>query len=517
MIVLGVSLWYFSYVFRISEGTFFTVGLGDWIDPYFMNYLLEHWYTSLLHLTDPASPPIFFPVQGTLGYSHGLVLYAPFYAAARLFLHPFAAYNAAIFLVLAAGTWCLYVLFRRFAGLGFFESLLLAAFFASSENIVNTGTGGWAQRASVFLMPPILLMAIAAARMADGRRRVALAWLAGLLAALLFTHDFYTGQLGVLVFGLLAVGLLITRRAQVTSLWRAHRRYVVALGVGAALGSVIFLWIYLDAYLEHPRFPENQLSEALVPVDPSQWHTFSDVVDRLVAYPSARSFSFSFLAVLLAWLPWFRVSRDDRWYGVWFLLVSVLVLLIPLQWHGHSIWKAIFAPLPGFSAIRDPKRIVFIYELAVVLVTAAFLVRLPKASALRVIVGLLLLFFLAIDRNPERFEFNRPVSVFARWVAAPIQANAGCTSFFIKGASADYMSRSGHMWTLYAVDSAFIGLAHRIPTLNGYSAWGPDDWGLANPQEPEYLKAVDRWIDTHQLHGVCALDIEARTMRPYRY
>ena len=41
-VVLAVSLSYLSYVFGVFHETFWTAGLGDWIDPYFINYLLEH-------------------------------------------------------------------------------------------------------------------------------------------------------------------------------------------------------------------------------------------------------------------------------------------------------------------------------------------------------------------------------------------------------------------------------------------------------------------------------------------
>ncbi len=76
--VVALSLAYVAYVFRRADGTFFTVGLGDWMDPYFINALLENWYRSLTHFAAPA-PPWFFPSNRVLGYSHSLVLFAPFY------------------------------------------------------------------------------------------------------------------------------------------------------------------------------------------------------------------------------------------------------------------------------------------------------------------------------------------------------------------------------------------------------------------------------------------------------
>ena len=139
--VLASTAIYFSHVFRFHNDTALTSGLGDWVDPYFINFLLEHWHRSVWSLADPSSPPMYFPARGTLGYSHGLILYAPFYLAFRPFLDPFQAYTATVFLVLVTGSLCLYVVLRRFAGLRFIESLLLTAFFFSSRNVINGGTG----------------------------------------------------------------------------------------------------------------------------------------------------------------------------------------------------------------------------------------------------------------------------------------------------------------------------------------------------------------------------------------
>ena len=93
----------------------------------------------------------------TLGYSHALILYVPFYVAMRLFVHPFPAYSLALAAVMETGIVCLYLLLRRRFHLPFLESLLLTVFFFTSPNVVNGGVSVWSQRASVFLIPPILL------------------------------------------------------------------------------------------------------------------------------------------------------------------------------------------------------------------------------------------------------------------------------------------------------------------------------------------------------------------------
>jgi hypothetical protein len=66
---------------------------------------------------------------------------------------------------------------------------------------------------------------------------------------------------------------------------------------------------------------------------------------------------------------------------------------------------------------------------------------------------------------------------------------------------------------LSSIDAMFISLNHRLPTLNGYSAWAPEGWNLRNPPEPEYLDRARAWITDHHLTGACALDVDARTMR----
>jgi hypothetical protein len=126
---------------------------------------------------------------------------------------------------------------------------------------------------------------------------------------------------------------------------------------------------------------------------------------------------------------------------------------------------------------------------------------------------LLCLYSVATDSRPERLDYARPVALFHRWVEAPIAVDPGCRSFYVKRASAAYTSRSDNMWSLYAGDAMFISLRVGLPTLNGYSAWGPAGWELTNPQEPAYPEKVQRWIKRNNLKGVCELDIEARTMR----
>jgi hypothetical protein len=453
--------------------------------------------------------------------------------------------------------------------------------------------GVWSQRASVFLIPPILLLLFVSARMHPGRVRLLLAGLGGFLLTLLYVQDFPTAHLGLLVAAFCGVAVLFVegrpvqriaalgkslprvfwlaltivglagawvyfasirggidlqilglrlrshgwqRPAQIAFvalvalfLVNARRRagprragpriprvspWLVALSIGVAAGVLVFLWFYLGVYREHRRFPEDQLVNSLLPRDPSRWHSPLDFLRDLAAYDAMRPFALVFVVGVLALIPASGVDRRTRSYCLWAFAISLVVLLIPLRFPQLSVWRLFFEWQPGFSVIRDPKRIISAYELAAALGVGLWMARLPPKSPWRISTALFALLLLVAERNRETFDFRRPIEIYERWVAAPIAVDPACRSFYIKGASEKYMSRSEHRWTLYSVDSMFVSMNHSLPTLNGYSAWFPADWDLHNPQEEDYPDHVRQWIEEHGLTGVCELDIDARTMTP---
>ena len=592
-VALAVPLLYVAHVLQISDDGFWRAGLAYWLDPYFINGLLEHWYVTVTEGADPSSPPMYFPARGTLGYSHGLVLFAPFYVPFRLFLHPFLAHNWMVFAVLATGCVCLYALFRRM-GLSFAEALVLSALFYTSRNVVNEPLSAWTQRASVFLIPPILLLLFVSWRARrTGRWTLAAAGVGGCLATLMYVQDFYTAHLALLFVALFAgaaafaegavqrldaplatfaraqtrlstlaliVGLIAAAwaaylmeygggaveilgvRIRSNDVWRpaavsavalgaflwANRRVLrvqrighpdpwwSALALGAAVGAAVFLWMYAAAYLEHRAFPEQDLLSQLLARDPDEWRGALDALRRLDPYDSLRSFALVGVVGVLVWLPPFGAGRRARIYWSCLAAVSLVVFFVPLRIGEFSVWRTVIEPIPGYRVIRDPKRIVYLYELAVAVAAAAAAASLERKSALRAAIVLVAIAAVVTSRGPDVFRYHRSMAVFDRWVAAPISMDPSCASFYVKGASREYMSRSDNMWGQYNVDALFIALRLGIPTLNGYSAWAPEGWNLMNPHESWYEDRVTAWIERHGLTAVCGLDIDTRRMVPHQ-
>jgi hypothetical protein len=611
---LGAATTYYFHVFRFSTDLPFTRGLGDWIDPYYVNVVLENWYYSVVNLNGSTTPPMYFP-DVAARYSHGFILYAPIYTAIRLFAHPFVANTLTVAVVMIGGSWCLYLLFRRL-GLAAIEAFVLSACFYTSPNVVNSGIVVWAQRASVFMIPAILLVLLAAIRRVEHRPRVGivLGAVAGLLIGLFLSQDFYTAALVGLLGGLIASTFALRQpraslawvRARLTEIatlskdvsrasqpslfwlaaacvlgiaalwftffpverfyiagqgfsvrdprrawnlalipfswyfgrwallllmvvvrrapgsiaravnelldgWRPeHRRLAKAVAGGSFVGVLVFLWIYLGPYLDFPTFAREMIMEVLY--RPSGLMSLLD--NQL--FSSVRPFEIALGLVLILWVFPRTVDRRTRVDGLWFLFVSALVILMPLRFGDFSPWMTFFSWLPGMSAIRDPKRMIIVYELALVLVAAVWLTRMPRWSLPRMAAVLLVAGITINEWHTMELPYQRETRVFDQWVRSPIQIDPSCRSFFMKGASDTYMARSGNMWSLYAIDAAFIAMEHSIPTMNGYSAWAPRDWALANPQDlPGYPGQVDEWIRKFHLQGTCELDIDARTMKPH--
>jgi hypothetical protein len=392
------------------------------------------------------------------------------------------------------GAVCLYVLVRR-VGLGISASLLLTAFCVTSANIVNEPTGLWSQRASVFLIPPVVLLLSASRGMPPGALRLIAAALAGFLTALLLTQDFYTAVFAALVAGLIVPGLVLARAheawfaagvSRVRLIALSERRWLGAVGVGASLGCGIFIWVYLASILEHSTFPENHLWEHLH--RPSlDWHSPLASVRDLIPYFSVRTIALTLLVALLALIPSFAVDRTRRLQLIWLAVVSVVVVALPLRFGDVSVWRETLGWLPGLGAIRDPKRIVYVYEVAAVLGLAVVLAGVAPRSAFRRIVWCLVAALLIYDWNDRVFEYRRARREFERWVERPIAVESSCRSFFIKNASAAYRARSDNLDSLSGADALFIALRHGVPTLNGYSAWVPPEYPMLHLYDADYL------------------------------
>jgi hypothetical protein len=273
----------------------------------------------------------------------------------------------------------------------------------------------------------------------------------------------------------------------------------------------VFVWVYLPSILQHAGFGADEVR--LIARNASQ-PIGLDFVRGLSVYDSPRPFYLAILVFVLACLSRVRRDRILLLSSGALLAISLIVLVVPVRLDSFSVWTEFFRPVPGFSAIRDPKRIIHVYELFLVLAAALLMVRSPGPSRFRRLVSIAAFVLLVSDWNREVFVFHRSPADYHRWVDAPVDINPVCRSFFIKAASEAYTSRWSYFRTSYSVDAMFLALKYSIPTLNGYSGWNPPQWRMFDPHQGDYREVTAEWIRLRNLSGVCELDIERRTMRP---
>jgi hypothetical protein len=219
-------------------------------DSRFVAFLLEHWNNVLHGRADWLSPPIFWPVRGTLAYSDGLVGMGIVHAALRARLGVFPAMNAQLILLSIATFAAAYALFSRGFGLSVLAATLGAYFFAFSwprfAQLVHV------QLQFTALLPLLLLLALECVR--DGRAltRGGFAWriltFVALLALLLATTLYYAvfAALGFTVAGMICLANG-TSRSHLVQIARRHAASLVgAAGLAALLlGPVVAFYLPL--------------------------------------------------------------------------------------------------------------------------------------------------------------------------------------------------------------------------------------------------------------------------------
>ncbi len=306
---------------------------------------------------------------------------------------------------------------------------------------------------------------------------------------------------------MLIVLFVARRRAHLFRPWA----WALSFLAGAAGGTLLFLRIYLPAYQEHHGFPIGEL--VLQQQEPWKRGAWPLRLDALHPYETARPFLLAGILLLAALVLPRAVPRLQRVALLWIAVLSAVVFIVPLQLGTFSIWKTVTPPIPGFAAIRDPRRIVYAYELFIVLAAGLALSR--GTRAYRSVVAAALVVLMAATWNGETFYFRRPVAIFDQWVRAPIDVDPSCRSFFIKRASDPFRMTWPDAWPLYGVTSTWVALDNSLPALNGYSGRYPTEWHLFHPYNSDYDEEVDRWIRMHGLQHVCVFDVDLRTMRPY--
>ena len=544
--LLGLA--YFHQVEMLSGFASIT---GDHGDNRFIAYTLEHAFQSLSGHASILSPAMFYPEQGTLGYSDTLFAIVPIYAALRgLGLGILAATQWTIMGCNLLTYLMTLGLLRRGLKLGPLASLLGALFFAFNSAKLN-------QLNHLQLQPLFLISAIGWILVTLYRQRDTLStrqsFVLITVTGLLFDLQLYTSVYIGWYFAFQCLLILIVAafwrdiRNQAIVQLKRHKLSVVGAVLLSGLALIPFLKIYLpvlkDAgwrnygevsgmipqgwsylYMGHLNFIWGWLPNALPKIWalPLHWeHRIG--LGAVVTITGIMLFVASCTILhriarhrqLPHWIPSLIGSKDSTYLRtVAIVMASVgLFYLLGTRVRGPgSAWWLIFHTVPGARSIRAVSRFVLITALPLTCLYSVILdnhvqrLRQLPFNAARVrqmtFIGALMIFALC-----EQLGKTGGFSVHGEWDRISHFVKSlpdDCQSFYVTAdASTPYP-----VYELQ-LDAMLVSVIKGVPTLNGYSGQSPKQWELWEVRDPAYDSRVQQWIAHKNLSGkICKLAID---------
>jgi hypothetical protein len=496
-------------VFHVQLRSGFALAQPDFFDPRLIQYTLERnhrfWFT-----TQPVgdhfwSPPIFYPAPLAGALTESMIGLQPFYSPWRwLGADIETAYQLTVMGLLLACFATAHRLFRRGLGAGPLVASVAAFLFAFAlpRSAQLSHTQLFAHYATPLAVLG-LLRAFAPEVSAARRRAGVTLFFAALFWQLL--GSFYLAWFLALTVaaGALVAAVVPRFRRPAWQRFRVARGRWLLAGAVALIGAALFLYPYAVA---RERLP------------PGAVETFAD------ALPRAQSFLFggvgSWETRALGLAHWWRIRElTSPWeqalspglftlalalWGFWQRRKSPLAglaaatvgltLSLLMRWPGGAtLWPVVERLVPGAEAIRVPARVGVLLLLPIGLGVAwalEALGRRPRWGR----VGLSLAVCLVILEQAQTQASYPKGAPTARADALAAVLPAGCATFVYTALVPLHRANIGGD----QLDAMFAGLESGVPTLNGYSGYGPGGWWervgpfLLDVAAPEALPGLGR-------------------------
>ena len=521
---LGIAL-----VYRHQFSSGFDLFPGPRGDTRLIAYLCEHWYQTLQGRATLLSPAMFYPARGTLGYSDVLLLFVPPYSLLRgLGYDIFTALAFTVvgfsFLNYVAGFALLFSVLR----FRWLPAVAGAMFFAFN----NPKLSGFdhLQLQPVWLLSIIADCVVVFVRdspVLTGWRAFGLLAFAGLVLDLQLLTAFYLGWFLILWCGLF-LGLAMAFRRSREILWNALRRHwrgILGAILVTVIGLVPFLIIYGPAIYEVGAWPYDMALRYIPEV-------------RCYLLVADGNFVWSHMPIAILHAPgndldwgrcvgigvvpltaWVAVSalvlkfRGQRPFLALTVLSVNLLLILALQYHGHSLWHIIYKLVPGAKSIRAVSRVMIFVALPMSAVFAFAIESAWKWCGTRIGLRAALvavIVFGAVEQFSngagEYFSIHTENTRLQRLAA---KLPESCGAFYVTARRLDGQELDSFQNQQWMHDAMFVSILRHIPTLNGRSGKSPPGWDLRDITGPDYEAKVREWIaQRHISIGVCRLEID---------
>ena len=535
--VVGFALGFVIF-FRTQIFSRLDLLFGDRGDTRFVVFIHEHLFQAMHGRSDFLSPPFFYNVRGTLGFSDAFLLNELIYAPLRVLgVDPYLALLFTIMILSVAGYGFLYGLLRSFGHVSVVIAVFASILFTFANNLyVNANH---LQLFAIYYVPIVAYLAVYANIWIhkNKKRSLIAGGAAGLLYGLLFSTGYYVAWL----FGL---ALLIFTPIFVFLSWRAVRTWFLTdptrIGVlalvfldGFVIGIIPFGLIYgpllksasardFSEYLFFaPAFPDvANLGANFV------WADLLDKIglafsDRSIAggekssalTPGLQILVISSLLIAIRKRHWDAGDQDMLMRAIVIVaaIVPIALFFVTIKIQNYSAFLVLMKILPGAVGVRSGYRAMIVANFFAVIAVAFAIDRLfLNLSAYRAagtremlarssVIALMILGLLeqvnlshssSLSRVFERAHFNH-IS------AAPID----CRSFYIA-------NEPGQPPTSVQIDAMLVAQKIGIPTINGYSGNVPIGWNLLDSAAASYEQNARAWAAHRGIAaGLCRFDM----------
>lgn len=543
--VLPAVLWIGAGIVYFRQFLFsgFDMIAGNNGDVRFDLFIRENFYQFLLGRSEFFSPPMFYPVKNTLGYSDTYLLDALIYVPMRVFgFDPYLSFEIVLIVTSLLG-FCFFnlVVTRYLKATQPWAAIAGVLFVFSNGLFIKIGHP---QMQEVCWTPLIVLMVLEAARRLSHKTKFTpvMGYGAGLMFALLCTTAFYVSWFFLFLAGttLVAGSVLISGKDK--QAYRQLFRHYAPLGkavlAGFLTGAVLFLMVYGDMLLQHKaRGIGEYLNTApvltdIINVSSNNWvwgnlfehihiipHSHLDNGEIDIATSPAALISYAIAIYALRRKRWLTAPEDSniRLYVLASAAAFAVMAVTVIKFHEHTLYFFALHLIPGANAIRDGARAWIVTNGIVTSVIAIMLTRLSRNVNSRkallmfsAFIALLLVEQINVGRNHNvsRSEENQ-------FLAAVPPAPETCRSFFltpqtIRGDGSPKAVKRDD--AIQQIDAIMIAQKVHVPTLNGYSGWSPQDWQMDKIKNPEYFRKVWEWANSHDLaQGLCSYDVTTAT------
>jgi len=514
--------------FRHQLGSGLAVLSGDRLDGLIETTILEHWYNVFRGRDAWNTTKFFYPLQDSLAYNDGYLVYGMLYSPFRLAgLDMLASGELVNICVKAIGFASFYLLSRiSYSASWTFATLGAVLFTLSCTSYEQTYH---VQLLSVAFAP--LLMYLVERHLASlpNRSRDAALWgcAAAIVLDLWLLTAFYMAWFTLL---LIAVGVLLAVGLRLARLWRPPavspgRLWPTALAGGVfVVGALPFLGLYLPKAAETGMHPWSEtlsfLPGVLDIVNVGPDNLLFGSADRALNhavrpdFPAHGEHTVGLPPVLLILFALSLPSLHRR--GLLLLLTSLSCLVVwtlALHVGSATLWHAVYDIVPGAKAVRVVSRLHILLVAPVILAVIGYLAVLSRRLPGWLLLALCLLLVLEqIDTAPNA-GLDHPGEI-GRLLAIP-PAPAGCQVFYATTTRPGPPLYSEELDGTYSlnVDSMLLAEWINLPTVNGMASFVPPGWSLGGTNRPDYAERVKAYLARNHVEHACALDLRSATWR----